>query len=87
VGGCGLLVSFLTLPLLQQGMSTYPMVAALKSELNSLRQAFGFCHMTGRLFGQRAILLQLSLNQGQLCCWYVLLTGRSNPFCGMLYLL
>ena len=36
------LLSFLTLPSLCRGMSADPMVVALESELNSLRQALGF---------------------------------------------
>jgi hypothetical protein len=67
-------------------MSTDPMVVALKSELNLLLPALGFRRVTGRLFGRRAILFRLPLNPGQLRCRYVLLTGRSNPFCGKLCL-
>jgi hypothetical protein len=36
------LLSFLTLPSLRRGMSADPMVVALTSELNSLRQALAF---------------------------------------------
>jgi hypothetical protein len=64
-----LLVSFLTLPSLRQGMSADPMVVALKSKLNSLLPALGFRGVTGRPFGRLAILLRLPLNPGQLRCW------------------